>query len=113
MNNSDAIHDLKELIVHQEKIHADEGTELQESFREAYESLRPINLIKTTLKEVSATPGMKSALVSAAIGMATGFIARKIVAAENRNPFITLLRGMFCQPGITHDSCHSNSGTDE
>ena len=51
---------------------------LKEQFHEAYESLRPINIIKSAFKEV-ASPNVQGSIVDNAIGLGTGFISKKIL----------------------------------
>ncbi len=51
------------------------------------ESLRPINIIKSTLKEFYSAPDLKATILKAVISITTGFVARKIFIG--RSPSIT------------------------
>ena len=71
-----------------------QGTEwplLKEQFLDTYESLKPINIIKSTFKEVISAPGLKTDVVNAAIGFTTGFVAKKIFIGKANNPLTKLL----------------------
>lgn len=52
--------------------------ELKRESRSLFEAMRPINLIKSTLKEAMASPEVKSSLLNTAIGMGSGFVAKKL-----------------------------------
>lgn len=44
-----------------------------------YEGLRPINLIKNTLTEVTESPEIKDNLVKNLMGLASGYISKKVL----------------------------------
>lgn len=67
---------LNQLIVIKEAEQLQQGTALKEHFRETYESLKPINILKSTFKKASSSPNLKSQLTNTAIGMTTGFLAK-------------------------------------
>lgn len=60
-------------------------------FLEAYESLKPINLIKTTFKQVVSSSHLKENIADGIIGMATGFVAKKIIMGKTHNPITHIL----------------------
>lgn len=68
-----------------------EGRLLKIHFQQAYESLKPLNLIKSTIKQVISGPDLKGSLVDTAMGYATGIIAKKIILGKTHNPFTKLL----------------------
>jgi len=59
---------------------------INEQFRMTYESLKPINLLKSTLKEVSSSPDIKNTILAPAIGLGFGFLCRKILVGNSHNP---------------------------
>ena len=60
---------------------------LKEQFHTTYESLKPINLIKNTFSEVSSSPEVKKNILDNVIGLGTGFISKKLLIGNSRNPF--------------------------
>ncbi len=82
---------LKQLILEKEAEHQAEGKLLKEHFHLAYESVKPINIIKNTIKEAIYSPDLKSNVINATIGLSAGFVAKKIFTWESQNPLTKLL----------------------
>ena len=59
---------------------------LKEQLLDTCESLKPINLIKSTLKEAYSAPDFKTNIVKTVIGIATGFVAKKVLIGNTHNP---------------------------
>lgn len=75
--------------------------DLKSQFHITYESLRPVNLIKNTLKEATASPTLKKGISSAAIGMASGYIVKKLLFRSSLNP-IKIAAGLVMQTLATN-----------
>lgn len=73
----------------------------KEQLRDTYESLKPINLIKSTVQEFSASPELKNNLVGSTLGIGMGFLAKKIVVGKSHSPFKRLM-GLLIQFGVTN-----------
>lgn len=69
---------------------------LKEQFHVTYESLKPINLIKNTFHEVTESPAIKNNIVNNTIGLATGYLTKKVLFGSARYP-ITKLIGTVLQ----------------
>jgi hypothetical protein len=69
---------LKEAIILMEHKQARELIALKDEVHLTYESLRPINLLKHTLHEISSSPDVRKNLLNGAIGLASGYLARKV-----------------------------------
>lgn len=82
---------LKQLILEAEAHHQSEREMLIDDFHRLYESIQPLNLIKNTFKEVISDPHLKTNLVKGAIGLTTGFIAKKLFIRKSNNPLSKLL----------------------
>lgn len=52
-------------------------TILKRQFELTYDSLRPANLIKSAIIDMASVSGLKSTLVSNAIGLTTGYLSKK------------------------------------
>ncbi len=61
-----------------------------------YQSLRPINLLKTTLHEVVTAPELKTTLINNAIGLTIGYLSKIIITGSSHNPMIKM-GGMLLQ----------------
>jgi hypothetical protein len=86
MKNRNETDALNELISIEERKHANDWILLKEQFHLAYESIKPINLIKKVVHEVSASPEIKNDLVSNAIGLSTGFLSKKLLVGSSHSP---------------------------
>jgi|ERR1035437_37823 hypothetical protein len=90
MKKSDTGTLLKQLILIKEAEHLVEGKLLKEHFHQTYESLKPVNIIKGTFKEMFSAPDLKTNIVDAAIGITTGFVAKKVFTGRSHNPLTKL-----------------------
>lgn len=68
---------------------------LREQLHVTYQSLKPINLIKSTFNEVSASPEVKDNILSNVIGLTTGYLSKKVLLGTTRNPITKLLGTVF------------------
>lgn len=70
---------------------AEELQLLKEQMHLTYETLKPLNLIKNTFKQAVASPEIKNGLVNNAIGLATGYLSKKVLVGATHNPFKKIL----------------------
>lgn len=92
---------LNERIVLLETKRALESTLLKEQFHLTYESLKPINLIKSTFNEVTASPELKNNLLNNAIGLTTGYLSKKVFVRTSNNPIKKII-GALLQFAVTN-----------
>lgn len=97
-NETDA---LNETIVLLQNKRAEELKLLKEQFHLTYESLKPINLIKSTFHEVTASPEIKNNILNNAIGLTTGYLSRKVLVGASHNP-IKKIFGILLQFAIAN-----------
>ena len=64
------------------------------------ERLKPVNLIKSALKDISSSPLIEK-ILSTGVGLATGFISKKVVVGASGNLF-KKLAGVVLQFGIAN-----------
>lgn len=86
MKSTNETDSLNELIILQEQKYDTELELLREQFQIAYESVKPINLIKSVFHEVTDSPEIKNDLVSNAIGLGTGFLSKKLLVDGSHSP---------------------------
>jgi len=73
---------------------------LKTQFRATYENLRPVNIIRNTIKDFTSEPSLMSNLVGTTVGLATGYLSKKIVVGSSNNIFIKLF-GSVVEYGVT------------
>ena len=101
MQKTDLSAGLREAILVLEKRQATEGKMLKEQFMQAYESMKPINLIKNTFKEVTESNDLKDNIINTSVGLATGFVSKKLFVGSSHNPLKKLF-GSILMYGITN-----------
>lgn len=73
----------------------------KEQFFITLDSLKPIRIIESTLKEIATSPSVTNSVLGTTIGMATGYLSKKIAVGKSDNVVRKLL-GSFLQLGITN-----------
>lgn len=100
MSKITTIPELKEAIRLLEIEQKVEGALLKEQFKITYESLKPVNLIGSTIKELVTAPALKGDLLTTALSLAAGYISKKAIIGNTHNPLKQLL-GTFLQMGVS------------
>ena len=80
--------DLKNAIQELEFQQAQEWPLVKEQFFIVYENTKPLTIIKNTIKNALLGPDLTTTAVNAAVGLATGFITKKIVIGSTANPLL-------------------------
>lgn len=101
--------DLKLAIQQLELRQASELTLLKEEFNKTSESLKPINIIKRTLKNAVASPDLKTDVFNAAIGLTTGILAKKLMIGKTINPFKKVL-GIIVEMAVANKVAQNADG---
>jgi len=101
MQNKITVTELKDRIRFLEMKSKEDFADLKEEFHEAYESLRPINLLKNTFRAATHSSELKSNLVDSAIGMSTGLLSQKLFMGSSHNPVKRIIGGLV-RFGITN-----------
>ena len=78
----------------------EEFQSLKQQLRSTGESMKPGNLIKSALRDVSSSPQLKSLLIKTVIGLAVGYVAKRLIAKGQTNKKHQLL-GNALQYGAT------------
>lgn len=105
MENITSVAGLKNAILLLETDQAIQSQLLKEQLHLTYESFKPLNLIKSTLKDVASSPYLLDNILSTAVGLATGFLSKKIFIGSSGNLFRKLM-GSFLQVGVTTSVAH-------
>ena len=91
---------LEERIASLEDRQRQEIAVLKEQALDTYESIKPVNLLKNTLKGFSSQPDLKGNILDGAIGLATGYLIKKLLVGTSHNP-IKKIAGTLFQVAIT------------
>lgn len=83
--------DLRYAILELESKQELEGIMLKEQFLVAYESIKPINLIKSTFREAAGSTELQDNLINSTIGMSAGFISKLVFQGLSGSPVKKIL----------------------
>lgn len=101
MENITSTEDLKHAIQLLEAEQAFKGQELKAQFLLTYESLKPINILKSTFKDVTSSPYFIDNIIGSALGLTTGYFSKKLVVGASANIFRKLF-GSALEFGVTN-----------
>ena len=96
MENSIEIEDLTHRIEWLENQKSTDYLTLKDEFDSILNQLKPTNIIKKTLREVSVSTEITDLMLSTSIGLVTGYISKKIIVGKSINPIKQLL-GLILQ----------------
>lgn len=74
---------------------------LREHASAIYESFKPVNLLKNTLKDITSSSSLMSTILSTTLGLAGGYLSKKIVVGSSENVGRKLF-GSVVQYGVTN-----------
>ncbi|HZL08966.1 MAG TPA: hypothetical protein VFC65_03125 [Prolixibacteraceae bacterium] len=100
MAKQTAVDSLKESIRLLEIRQVEEGLILKEQFKISYESLKLVNLIKNSFKEITSSIEVKSSFFETIVSLLTGYLSKKIMVSPNSNIFKKIL-GTILQFGVS------------
>lgn len=100
MEKSDSIKSLDNSIQLLEQTKAMEWVMLKTQLEVIKESARPASIVKAIWKEVTTSPDRKEKLSSTAMGLAAGYLTKKIVVAGSHNPVLKIA-GLLIQSGVS------------
>jgi hypothetical protein len=74
---------------------------LREHFHQTYQSLRPVNILRTTIQDITSSPWLIENLIGTTLGLVTGYLSKEIVVGKSVNRFRKLI-GSVLQFGVTN-----------
>lgn len=87
MQNITSGEELKDAILLLESERDEKVKDLKEQFLFTYEALKPANLIKNAISDITTSPDILENVLGSVIGMVTGFLSRKIMVGGTSNVF--------------------------
>lgn len=100
MSKQSAVDSLKESIRLLELRQAEEGRLLKEQFRITYESLKPVNLIKSSILELTSSTEVKNNLFESLLAVISAYLSKNIITS-NSNIFMKIFR-VFAHFGLSN-----------
>jgi hypothetical protein len=91
---------LKDAILLLEAEKAISGQILKDQFHVTYKSYKPVNLIRSTIKDITSAPNLVDNLLGLTTGLATGYVSKKLIIGSSGN-IIRKLIGSLLQLGVT------------
>lgn len=73
---------------------------LKEQLNISYERLKPLNLIRSALKNIYTSPNLIDNILTPALGLASGYLSRKIFVRTSGN-LLRKIIGSVLQIGVT------------
>lgn len=101
MENITSAADIKNAIRFLEADQEVKRQQLRAQFDDTFESLKPANLLKTAVKEISSSPFLLTNIGGAAVGLATGYLSKKVVFGASKSILKRSL-GLALQFGVTN-----------
>lgn len=74
---------------------------LRQQLHLTYESIKPINLVRNTFKEVVASEELTDNIVNTSVGLAAGYVSKTLFEKASHSPFRKLL-GTAILFGVTN-----------
>lgn len=101
MNNIQSVSDLRDTIVFLEAEQEARWQLLQQQLHLTSEGLKPGNLIKSAIEDMSSTPHLTEKILGTTTGLALGFLTRKIIIGASGSLFRSVF-GTVLQFGVTN-----------
>jgi len=101
MENLSSAERLKNTIQRLEVEQNVNGRLLREQLYLTYESYKPVNLLKSTLVDITSSPNLIDNIIGTAVGLATGYLSRIVVVGASGS-LVKKLFGTFLQLGVTN-----------
>jgi len=93
--------DLREAILQLESRRDEQQKILKAQLHLVYESIKPLNFIKSTFKEAAASEDLKDDILNTTLGLATGYVSKILFVGVSHSPLRKLL-GTVLMFGVTN-----------
>jgi|GEM_PF-2744056 len=92
--------DLQQAILELERQKTDDGQALRDQWDHTKKNLNPMTLVKDGVKELFSAPDVKTGVVKGLLGLASGFVTRKLVVGKS-DSMARKVMGTLAQTGVT------------
>lgn len=66
-------------------------TELRIHFKETMDALKPVNLLKSSVKDIAESPGIATAAIGTTVAIGAAVLSKKMIVGKSANIFKRLL----------------------
>lgn len=87
MDRVSSMNSLQSKIDELEALQLEQISELKNSAQALVKSVSPVQMIKTTLRDVMGTPGLRANAIDAAMGIGAGLLGKKLLISNSKNIF--------------------------
>lgn len=101
MEKLNARETLKASILELEQRRDSQGRMLKEQVHSTFDTLRPINLIKNTLKDIAGSGELKGNMVNTSVGLTVGYVAKILFQGFSKSPVRRII-GSALMFGVTN-----------
>lgn len=98
LNQTDLLNEAITILKFKQK---EDFNNLKLQFELTYDSLKPVNILKNAIIDMTSVPDLKSNFASNVIGLATGYLSKKVLLGGSHNPIKRIL-GTVLQFVITN-----------
>lgn len=109
MNHISNLDELENAIRQLELQRDREWLELKDQFSGVLEELRPSNLIKNTVQDLITAPDLKNNLLNTALGVSSGFLAKRLLIGQSNHPIKRLL-GVILETVVSNKVSNNSDG---
>ncbi|MHC1776522.1 MAG: hypothetical protein AB9834_14050 [Lentimicrobium sp.] len=82
---------LRAAILYLESKQMQEGFELREQFKLAYDSLKPLNLIRSVFVEAAGSQDLQNNLINNSLGVTAGYLSKYLFEGAMKSPLQKLI----------------------
>ncbi|HEY3372899.1 MAG TPA: hypothetical protein VGK10_18765 [Prolixibacteraceae bacterium] len=101
MAQQNAVLALRESIRLLEIRQEEEGKILKDQFRFTFESLKPVNLIKSSMKDLVNSMEIKNSLIETIVSLVSGYLSKKLIV-NSKSSILMKIVGIALQFGVTN-----------
>ena len=83
--------ELKAAIQHLETKHLMQKQNITDQFNDTIESLKPMNLLKSSFNKIVRSPGLVEKIIDATVGLGAGFLSKKLLIGKSTSILKKLL----------------------
>jgi hypothetical protein len=101
MKNKVNAEQLKNSIQLLESEQINKASILKEQYQRTFKNIKPANILKSTLNEVTSSPYFMNKVLSTAVGLISGYVSKKLIVGDSDSKIRRLL-GTFFQLGVSN-----------
>ena len=99
ITSTSELKDVIQQLEYQRKIELDM---LKDNMHQIVESLKPVNIVRGMVQNISSSPGLVNAVINTATGLISGYFSKKIYSkSSNANPIKKYVVGNLLQIGVS------------